>query len=209
MIVIVDGYNVIRLVESISSSGVISEAQRGRFIRKLQEYAARRKQTVKRLIVVFDGGESRHADRYEHGALTEVYSGFVDSADDWIVHHVSRSGFAEYVLVTNDRGLSKRVKSYVRLVLPVEDFLVLLKESFVKEVERSGKKRSAALVEYNREGNCDEDKSRESLRELMDRSTRGMLLVKAADLCADTSRISGSETDSKELIRIRRIVKKL
>ncbi len=209
MIVIIDGYNVIRLIEAIPSAVLISEEQRARFIQRLQGYIARKSTTIKQILVVFDGGSLRHAERFKHGAVSEIYSGFVETADDWITSHVSRSGFGEYVVVTNDRGLRKRVESYVRLVLPVQDFAQLLKQAFVSsEVQRKNKAPSA-LVEYELTEHFKVNVDRDSLRELMERSTRGMLSKKSDDLLEDSSRDSRSSMPSKELSRVRRVVKKL
>lgn len=208
MVVIVDGYNAIRLIENISSSGTISDSQRARFIRRLNEYLSKKNRTIKRLIVVFDGGELRHAESYDRGAFSEVYSGFVDSADDWIVRHVERSGFGEYVVVTNDRGLSKRVSPYVRLVLKVADFLTLLTAAVEKSVNKSCS-RKTMLIEYSKDDDVVENVDQEALRQLMDRSTRSMLIKNADNLSERESRVSGSEQDSKKIIRVRRIVKKL
>lgn len=209
MVVLVDGYNAIRWIERVAPSGLISDEERLGFVRRLQAYASRRKESIKRLFVVFDGGESRHADRYEHGIVTEVYSGFVESADDWIAKHVSRSGFSDYVVVTNDRGLCKRVTPHVKLIISVEDFSLLLKHALARQDQRAHGHVVAQLIEYGDDAFDSKDLDRESLWELMERSTRGMLSKKSDDSHENSSRISGPTTDSKELLRVRRIVKKL
>lgn len=209
MVVVVDGYNVMHVVCGNVSPRLVSERERDLFVLQLRTYVRRKSSTIKRLYVVFDGGELRHAERYDHGDVVEVYSGYVESADDWIVQHVTRSGARGYVVVTNDRGLGKRVARAVELVVGAEDFWALVRGSRAEKCAGSANRSSGQLIEYDRDARGAEDVDRIALRGLMEQASRGMLSKKSDDECAVSSRDSKPAASSKESIRVRRIIKKL
>lgn len=117
MRIIVDGYNLIRLIPELAALDRADLAEgRDCLIREISGY---RVSKGHRITVVFDAGGSPHlADRSrKEGGVSVVYSGSGRPADDVIVD-LCRSGGAD-LIVTADRGLSERAgREGVEVVAP-------------------------------------------------------------------------------------------
>lgn len=78
MIIIVDGYNVLR---GVLDGREASEQARNQFLAQLGRYARRKKHKI---ILIFDGGSSPMPEKTEQHGINLVYSGYIDTADDLI-----------------------------------------------------------------------------------------------------------------------------
>lgn len=101
MILIVDGYNLIKSALGISS---ISEKFRNDFISILNNYA---KIKEHKIILVFDGGSYSYPSKQNFDQVTVVYSGYNSSADDTIISIMDEKRSRDILLITSDRELRK------------------------------------------------------------------------------------------------------
>lgn len=100
MIIVVDGYNVLkREIPSIN----VSYQQRVQFLAKLSRY---NQQKGHEIIVVFDGGESSWPSVMQQKHVTVVYSGKQRTADDYIKDYIIRNAHKDLLLVSSDRELN-------------------------------------------------------------------------------------------------------
>lgn len=96
MIIIVDGYNVLKQVHY---AGEISQADRTHFIATLRLYGKRKKHTI---ILVFDGGGYEWPFKEVFPGITVVYSGYQESADDYIKELLQEKRSLDVLVVTSD-----------------------------------------------------------------------------------------------------------
>ncbi len=99
MIILIDGYNVLRAVLRGRKG---SDRERDQFLALLGRYA---KQKKHKLVVVFDGGsyEWPHKER-QHGVHV-VFVGFNETADDYIKRYIKDHSAKDIVLASSDREL--------------------------------------------------------------------------------------------------------
>lgn len=105
MIIIVDAYNVIKLIKQ----GIISQAERTIFIKKLLQYSKSQNLAI---VAVFDGGLCTWPMIEKKDLVSVVYSGERLSADDYIRRYLKEHSNKELLLVTNDRELKRNAKKY-------------------------------------------------------------------------------------------------
>ena len=209
MIVIVDGYNVIRIFEKTLAVGGTSEYQRDRFVQRLCGYVLKKKGTIKRLIVAFDGGSFAYPESVSRGGVLEVYSGYKKTADDWIFDHVSVSSGCEFVVVTDDRALGKRLKPYVSLIVAAEAFKEFVCRSSAFNDASHVVRIKKELVAYDNYDVGFGDVDKNYLWELMEGSTRSIMAKRADSELKNDARLGSSGTDSKQELKIKRIIKKM
>ena len=85
MILLIDGYNLIKNVLGVSS---ITSKDKSDFIRKLDSYA---KQKNHKVILVFDGGGYSFPFTEKIGLVKVIYSGYKQSADDFIKNYIKEN----------------------------------------------------------------------------------------------------------------------
>jgi predicted RNA-binding protein with PIN domain len=100
MIIIIDGYNVLKTVHATSH---ISDHKREQFITQLIHYAHTSHNNI---FIIFDGGEGLRPTFYTRNGVTIVYAGYHDSADDVIKHLIDREQHRDVMLVSSDRELN-------------------------------------------------------------------------------------------------------
>ncbi|MBL4587821.1 NYN domain-containing protein [Candidatus Babeliales bacterium] len=105
MIVLVDGYNVMKMV--FSCRGQQFRMEKRKFICEIGKYFKIKSETVSQVILFFDGGLSMHMMREVKNGVVVMHSGQRMSADDVIIEYVEKKKNKEFLLVTNDRGLIK------------------------------------------------------------------------------------------------------
>lgn len=101
MIILVDGYNVLKLVYGALHVG---QSIRDKFLKQLAAYGKRKGHT---LVLVFDGGPYAMSTEERHGQAIVVYAGYRETADDYIKRYIDNHPNRELLLVTNDRELSR------------------------------------------------------------------------------------------------------
>jgi predicted RNA-binding protein with PIN domain len=126
MIIIIDGYNLLRHIFP-KVKGLLNK-QRDNLIAQLGRYKAQKKESLEHLVVVFDAGPSFHATREIHHGVTVIFSGTKQSADDWILDYVPRYSDHEILLVTQDHELAKLCEEFRTNSIDVYDFYTIMKQ---------------------------------------------------------------------------------
>jgi hypothetical protein len=106
MIILIDGYNVLKMV---FPKALVDENQREKFIGQLARYAH---MTHNKLYVVFDGGDESRPLFLQRRDITIVYSGYRDSADTVIKGLLEEEQQKEVLLVSTDRELNRYAAAY-------------------------------------------------------------------------------------------------
>src|SRR5437016_701581 len=102
MIIVIDGYNLLRTVPPYKKT--ITDTERKQFIAQLGRYGRAKGHKI---VVVFDGGpyEWPIKEKQSNNVLL-IYSGIHESADDCIRHYLEMHRTQDIVLVTSDRELN-------------------------------------------------------------------------------------------------------
>ncbi|MGE0009992.1 MAG: NYN domain-containing protein [Candidatus Babeliales bacterium] len=126
MIIVVDGYNVLKLVHKSKNIG---ESVRSQFLKQLAAYGKQRGHT---LVLVFDGGPYDMSTFERLGQATVVYVGYRETADDYIKRYLTEHRNREIVLVTHDRDL---VSFASQLDIPTIGVWLFYEKVLKKEVQ--------------------------------------------------------------------------
>ncbi len=102
MIIIIDGYNVLKQLHGLN----VSDMQKSAFVNLLGRYIKKRNHKV---IVVFDGGPHRYPDKEKQKGVAVWHSGELQSADDLIIAYAQEHRTKELLVVTLDREICKKV----------------------------------------------------------------------------------------------------
>lgn len=105
MIVLVDGYNVMKMV--FSCRGQQFRMEKKNFICSIGKYFKIKSKTIRQILLFFDGGSSMQMTREIKNGVVVMQSGQRMSADDIILEYIEKKNSQEILLVTNDRELIK------------------------------------------------------------------------------------------------------
>lgn len=137
MIVIIDGYNLIKQVFHKIKGKL--EGQRNQLIKELVYYKKKKTSSIDQIILVFDGGFTSHADRQIHNGVIVIFSGNRDSADDWIIKFTKKHKNEEMLLVTKDNKLRSACKRYGADSVDVYDFYDIVQNTILEDIEKEFK----------------------------------------------------------------------
>lgn len=132
MIIIVDGYNVLK---QTLGNKLISSRERAQYITHLQHYSRKKKHTF---IVVFDGGEHIMPSKEITGNVTVVYAGAQINADTWIINYIRTQNPSSLLLVSSDRTLVHQAQEYNVVSIGSYDFHTIVQESCAQPLPTSG-----------------------------------------------------------------------
>lgn len=121
MIIILDGYNILK---QFYLPDQVLTAQRTTFINQLKKYAYKKGHEI---ILVFDGGNSTYSTREVMDKITVVYSGIRQSADDYIIEYCNIHKTKQYLLITSDNALIKKITNQHIVTLDSISFMKFLK----------------------------------------------------------------------------------
>lgn len=107
MIIIVDGYNLLRTIPPYKKT--ITDQERTNFIVQLNAYARAKGHKI---ILVFDGDSYDRPMKDKVGAVWVVYSGYDESADEYIKRYVQKHYAKDVLLVSSDGELNTYAASY-------------------------------------------------------------------------------------------------
>ncbi len=105
MILIIDGYNLLKLIHGPQ----LSEMQINAFINLIGRYIKKRNHKV---IIVFDAGPCTYPLQEKSHGVTLLYSGAFQSADDIIIKFTKDNPQKEIVVISADRELLEAIKSH-------------------------------------------------------------------------------------------------
>src|SRR5438445_2641405 len=102
MIIVIDAYNLLRSVPPYKKT--ITDQERAQFIAQLGMYGRRKGH---KMVIVFDGGPHEWPFKENKKAMTIVYSGIHESADDYIKDYVEAHRAKDLLLVSSDSELNR------------------------------------------------------------------------------------------------------
>jgi len=208
VIIVIDGYNLLHQIFPRVRGEL--DKQRKEFIKHLSFYKKTKADSIKEIIVVFDGGSWGRATREVRGGVTVIFSGQKSSADEWIIDYVNRKPGEELLLVTLDRELIQLCKGRNIEVMRVLDFYQILEKTLLQSAEDDflEKKRVSEQVEKYEEETAVASVESEALDLLM-RQASIKLEQKDGFEDEEVERDGESRTLSKKEKKRQRVLKKL
>lgn len=145
MIIVIDGYNLLKQIFPLSNSAVKNDIEKVRtqFIQKLSSYRDKKDHEI---ILVFDGGSLPRATREIIMGIVVIFSGYKTSADEWILDFFERKQPNEFLLVSNDRKLIDSSKKFGADSIDVFSFYKLLISSIGQPVLANVKSQTSSTV---------------------------------------------------------------
>ena len=132
LIVIIDGYNLLKQIFPKVRGKL--DKQRQKFVEMLGYYKKKKAREIKEIIVVFDGGLLRHAERQTKAGVVVVFSGQKSSADEWILNFVKKNKEKQILLVSMDRELIDKSGRFGVDNIKVFDFYQIIQNSILDSV---------------------------------------------------------------------------
>jgi len=136
MIIIIDGYNLIRQSDNLRRYERKSlEAGRNALIAKLVEYE---KKKAHRITVVFDGGKSDWLDegRDREGKINILYSRYGERADD-VIKRIAAQAVGDIIVVSSDREISSFATSLGKTPLTSPEFEMIMNKAISSQPRQS------------------------------------------------------------------------
>jgi predicted RNA-binding protein with PIN domain len=213
VIILIDGYNLLKqLFPSLKEK---LDKQRNQLIQQLSYYKSQKSAEITEIILVFDGGISRHATREIHNGIVEIFAGQNSSADDWIINFVEKNKEKELLIVSLDKGLISQCQKYGADSINVFDFYKILQNRLLENLQESqAKTESITLQKYKDiHGENEYDYKtfdKTALDLLMEQASINASLEKQDDLLSEKElRKSKSKTKSKQEKKLYKKFKKL
>jgi uncharacterized protein len=128
MLIIIDGYNLIRQSDNLRRYERKSlEAGRKALIAKLIEYENKKGHQI---ILVFDGGKSDSIDegRDREGKINIIYSRHGERADD-VIKRLAAQAAGEVFVVSSDREISSYATSLGKTPLASPEFEIIMNKA--------------------------------------------------------------------------------
>jgi predicted RNA-binding protein with PIN domain len=132
MIIIIDGYNLLKQVFPKIKGKL--EKQRYQLVKQLGHYKSKKTGEIKEIILVFDGGPLLHATREIHKGIVVVFAGQKSDADTWILDYIERHKGKQLLLVTMDRMLRDNCKKYGADAIDVFAFYDIVQNTILEDV---------------------------------------------------------------------------
>ena len=192
MIVIIDGYN---LIKQVLGSARISHAQRDQFVTELVVYL-RKKQLEG--VIVFDGGSFSYPYTIKHGGTQIIFSGYKEKADALIMRFVDEHAGQDVLVVSSDREIRNHAHAHGKETLGADDFYY----RYVKKVDQKPRSVMTDLYKFAVD-------APQELDELMREATI-TIEKKEEDVGADrVYRQRSAQRTSKKERKQQRVLKKL
>ncbi len=135
MIIIIDGYNLLKQLHPNNKENL--ESHKKTLLRKLGTYKKIKQNTIKEIIIVYDGGCLAHALREIHHGIVTLEAGYKNSADDWIIDYVNRYKNEEITIVSMDRALCLTCEQHGAFSISVFDFVQALNQVIQESIPNS------------------------------------------------------------------------
>jgi predicted RNA-binding protein with PIN domain len=117
MIVVIDGYNLIKQVLGVKR---VSQKELNKIVSEIADYL--RERNVKG-VIVFDGGSSKFPYQEKHeGGVVVIFSGYKESADEVIAQYVQDHREHELLVVSSDRAVRQYAESLGKQTIKAPDF---------------------------------------------------------------------------------------
>lgn len=129
MIIVIDGYNLLKLIHGSN----ISETQRSAFANLMGRYIKKRNHKV---IVVFDAGPCTYPMKEKTHGIQVIYSGEYQSADDVIIKFVQDNSSKEIIVITKDREIIGHVTALSKEVIEPLEFYGKVRQAFASQEQK-------------------------------------------------------------------------
>ena len=129
MIILIDGYNLLKLIHGSS----LSETERSAFVNLMGRYIKRRNHKV---IVVFDAGPCTYVMKEKSHGVQIIYSGEYQTADDVIIKFVQDNPSKEIVVITRDREIISHVTALSKEVINPLEFYGKVRQAFAPKEQK-------------------------------------------------------------------------
>lgn len=197
MIIVIDGYNVLKTM--LANSSLVTEKERNAFIRQLQIYGFLKKHKI---VVVFDGGPHQWVHKEQVGKIVLIYSGINETADDVIKAYLKDRKTKDILLVSADRELNAWASHFKIPSINGDDFYGLVREALhQKNSIQTPHKTASVLVKLTEQEN-------EALDALMEEESM-KVKMKDEDLYIFTNQENDNHTLKKHERILRRKLYKL
>lgn len=149
MIIVIDGYNLLKLIHGPD----LSETQRSAFVNLMGRYIKKRNHKV---VVVFDAGPCTYPLKEKSHGVQVIYSGEYQTADDIIVNFVQDNSSKEIVVITKDREIIRHVTDVKKEVIDPQEFYTKVRSAFAPK-EQKQLAQEGTLIKLTIESNDDLD----------------------------------------------------
>jgi predicted RNA-binding protein with PIN domain len=213
LIILIDGYNLLKQLFPHLKENL--DKQRNQLIKQLSYYKSQKPNEIKEIILVFDGGITRHATREIHGGIVEIFAGQNSSADEWIINFAEKNKEKELLIVSLDKNLISNCQKYGADSINVFDFYKILKNRLLADLQApqttpkvSTLQKYEDIYSENEYDNKTADKT--ALDLLMEQASLSASIEKKDDLLPEEQlRKSKAKTKSKQEKRLYKKFKKL
>ncbi len=183
MIIIVDGYNILKQVRGIHAS----ESEKHAFTQKLDSYAQSKNHQI---MLVFDGGYSMYPAKEQQGLVTIIHPGIHQSADDYIKKILEEMRGKDALLASSDNELC--AFAYHRGIASIDAlafFNLLVSKDSVTTLKSDSMLKKSTTASESKE-----------LEEIMEQETRRML-IKKDDMIKKRERVQKVAKHEKKLLK--------
>ena len=195
MVIVIDGYNVLK---QVFSAGTTTHTVRTRFINQLQQYAVRKNHSI---LLVFDAGPAFKPTKECYGAVTVVYAGTAQTADEYIKMCLEDMANQELLLVSSDREITRHAARLGIESIDAPDFYYFLTRPY--EVEQTKNRSGAPVVVKTIDGKSSD------IDQLMELASRGVPYKEEDNSRRPGMNKSSAVTISKNERKRERLFKKL
>ena len=150
MILLIDAYNVLK---QVFPSELIGERRRKNFIDELGRYAKIRQHKV---MLIFDGGPYDRATKERISGVYVVYSGSLESADDYIKRYLREHKSLDLLLISSDRDLRSTAQHVKIESMRSKDFYKIVQKTLRAGVAEKTKESEAIKTSEGQNQELDE-----------------------------------------------------
>lgn len=201
MILLIDGYNVLR-------GGGISREQSDReircFLRTVSAYAAKK---CHEAIVVFDGGVSPHSKRSLEEGVTVIYAGYYQRADDEIMKLIPQYAPGNILVVSSDHEIENCAHNAGVVTIDAQSFRRLLNENVVASKNLSKGKAAGLRAARGQVQKLAGHQSSPEVDALMEKAA-AKIMVKWDDVEPESKKKHENKKSKRER-ELERVIKKL
>ncbi len=144
MVVLIDGYNLLRQI--MPQHKRTPDAQKQHLIKLLSYYKAKKKKELKDIILVFDAGPFSHASREVKQGVSIIFSGQKSSADEWIIEYAEKHRELNILVITKDRKLILECARHGTSSMDVFEFYNIMQSSILSDAEHRADTEKQATV---------------------------------------------------------------
>jgi len=141
------------VLKQVAPSVMVGERERKQFIDMLGQYAKKRQHKI---VLVFDGGPYERVSQERVSGIYVVYSGALETADDYIKRYLEEHKALDLLLVSSDRELRSAAARYEIESIRASEFYKTVQEALQSDAGKSTKKAEAIKTAEDEDQELDE-----------------------------------------------------